>query len=109
MTDVDTVAQAIWRADLSMFATLFKGKTWETLDEQWHNLYRDMAQAAIDAMVIDLDKAAEAAFLASLPVGPKGELIPGHSTWANLGPKGKERQRRIAQAVIDGLDRGPVD
>lgn len=58
MTDIDSVAEAIWRADLSMFETLFKGKTWETLDEQWHNLYRGMARAAIDAMA-PTEKASE--------------------------------------------------
>jgi hypothetical protein len=48
------------------------------------------------------DDAARAVFLAGLPTGDKGELIPGHTEWEDLGPKAKERYRRMAQAA------GPV-
>lgn len=47
------------------------------------------------------DNAAKAMFLAGLPTGDKGELIPGHTTWDDLGPKSRERYRRMAQAACD--------
>lgn len=43
----------------------------------------------------------EAAFIAGLPTGDKGEPIPGHTTWQQLGPKAQERYHRMAQAAID--------
>ncbi len=49
----------------------------------------------------DVDAAAKAAFLAGLPRGPKGDLIPGHSKWENIGPKNRQRHRYMAQAAID--------
>lgn len=49
---------------------------------------------------MDQDAAAKSVFLASLPTGDKGELIPGHTTWDDLGPKGKDRYRRMAKATI---------
>ena len=42
----------------------------------------------------------EAEFLAGVPSGDKGQLIPGHTTWVQLGPKAKERYERMAQAAI---------
>jgi hypothetical protein len=45
------------------------------------------------------DDIARAIFLAGLPTGDRGELIPGHTTWEDLGPKAKERYRRMAQAA----------
>lgn len=45
------------------------------------------------------DNAAKALFLAGLPTGEGGHLIPGHTTWEALGPKAQERYRRMAQAA----------
>lgn len=42
----------------------------------------------------------EALFLAGLPTGPKGDLIPGHTTWNGLGPESKARYQRMAQAAV---------
>ncbi|QXO14355.1 hypothetical protein SEA_CHASER_126 [Mycobacterium phage Chaser] len=50
--------------------------------------------------MIDRDAAAKAVFLAGLPTGDKGELIPGHTTWDDLGTKTKERYRRMAKAAL---------
>lgn len=47
----------------------------------------------------DPDGAAKAAFTASLPTGDKGTIAPGHTTWDDLGPRAKDRWRRIAKAV----------
>lgn len=44
-------------------------------------------------------ESAQAAFLASLPRGPKGQLTPGHTTWADLGPEARARWQRIVDAV----------
>lgn len=51
------------------------------------------------------DDIAKAVFLAGLPTGDKGELIPGHTTWEDLGPKAKERYRRMAAAARGNLNR----
>lgn len=45
------------------------------------------------------DAVAEAVFLAGLPTGKGGKLIPGHTTWADLGPQTQERYRRMARAA----------
>lgn len=49
-----------------------------------------------------IDDVAEAVFLAGLPRGDKGELIPGHTTWADLGLKAQARYRRMAEAARRG-------
>lgn len=49
------------------------------------------------------DTVAQAIFLAGLPTGDKGQLIPGHTTWADLGPKAKERYRDMAQAAVEAI------
>lgn len=46
------------------------------------------------------DTAARAVFLAGLPTGPNGDLIPGHTTWDQLGDKTKARYRKMATAAI---------
>jgi hypothetical protein len=45
------------------------------------------------------DTACELVFLAGLPRGKNGELTPGHTTWAQLGPEAKERYRRMTAAA----------
>lgn len=45
------------------------------------------------------ENAAKATFLAGLPTGDKGKLIPGHTQWDDLGPKAKERYRLMAAAA----------
>lgn len=44
---------------------------------------------------------ARAVFLAGLPTGAKGDLIPGHTTWDDLGAKAKERYLDMADAAIE--------
>jgi hypothetical protein len=46
---------------------------------------------------------AEAVFTAGLPKGANGQLIPGHTTWEDLGPKAKERYRRMGAAAVDAV------
>lgn len=46
-----------------------------------------------------------AAFLAGLPTGDKGQPIPGHTHWEDLGPKARERYCRMAQAAVQALAR----
>lgn len=49
MTDIDTVAEAIWRADAPRAAT---AHSWEELSAEgnWRVYYRELAQTAIDAL-----------------------------------------------------------
>lgn len=42
-------------------------------------------------------------FYAGLPRGDGGELIPGHTKWDDLGPKAKDRYRRMADAARNGF------
>lgn len=53
-----------------------------------------------------MSEAAEAVFLASLPTGDKGEPIPGHTTWSDLGPKARDRYRRMARAAAPFFEKG---
>lgn len=46
------------------------------------------------------DDIVEQVFLAGLPQGKNGELTPGHTTWAQLGPQAQERYRRMTMIAI---------
>lgn len=50
-----------------------------------------------------LDNLARAAFYAGLPRGAKGDLVPGHTEWDDLGPKTQQRYHRMAAAVVQGI------
>lgn len=47
-----------------------------------------------------MDDGAKAVFYASLPTGGKGELVPGHTRWADLGPQAKARYQRMYEAAV---------
>lgn len=42
----------------------------------------------------------EALFIAGLPTGPKGDPIPGHTKWTDLGPQAQARSERMAVAAV---------
>lgn len=52
-----------------------------------------------------IEQLATAVFVAGLPRGPKGDLVPGHTTWEQLGPQARDRYRRMARSVVNELDR----
>lgn len=62
---------------------------------------RDEVAALIDSF--DVDAAAQALFLAGLPRGRSGELVPGHTTWNQLGPKAKDRLRDMTKAALASI------
>lgn len=51
MIDIDTVAEVIWQADRCHVTNCrHKAWGWENLDARHQEIYRRMAQAAIEAM-----------------------------------------------------------